>query len=961
MMTIFISGNTRMTFLRVVYALLAALILIPMLPNKSASQDSLVILIYPLENQVDVVVKGAVFQSNGAYKYEYTLISAVSSAQKVWEFSVFNVPHFDSLRNANGWDVGVSTVPAQRVTWAGSDSNYFVFPGTTLSGFSIVSGGLPSVKDYFATGWVEAPVVDVEPDSIEGGLFPENSFHGITVGPNPLPSLLVPLDFLDTLSSLVSQSRSLGWITNQSIADKYASLFARARSDVEQFEPKVATTRLDTVLQQVNVDSSSSITSEAYALIRFNTEYLKAKLQPMSEVSAAIYSLSGTSLSVRARPSINFGASDTVRCLTATIRWPASFNASFGAVSSPDYGFVKVGAVAVVDGYKYQKFQTTGAKALNWQIGQEYELFTVPIAGYCGAEVFELTNALPGGEWFVDINYLDKTDSSFYQPLAYGFAWSNKADNSMATAYNGARHVALHVSKFHETYASGGEIIYRRKDVGSSGWEVTSRISAGNGSNNDPSVIVAHDGSVHVVWQRLLTPSVFALWYRKSSDGGSSWAAPDTIPGAGNVTINQSSQWNIYPVLAEYGTAQLVVVFCSQLGLRYVTSTNLGVSWTSPQTISGTSSPGQIWYPSLAAGSDFLTLTYDTRYSGIFSKRYNGTTWEAEQDVRAGLGTIYDRCSSVALDGSNVPTVAWCAQRSGQSEYRILVRSGNTGGTSWSPYYTEFARTIGVSDYYPSISKLQRGGSTWRMEVLWFNSNSQVMLNTYTYSSWGGAYPLATNAQWVNVSLQELNSNAFPIRVWSEGTGSPYEVKLSSDGSYQLQSLAEGSAVTELHRRVTLESVESGSFVSFELSPLKLVSAAGDTTELPFKPIDESQPLVASVANAWEYLGTEGVNIPSNARYLVFDAEIQSVVREDSVGHRGKNVFPTPSFRIDLQSGLQTVSVLTEQAAKSGHKIIDLTPWAGKTLTIRPVGVAVPKSKETPVLGIGDIYVQRRK
>jgi hypothetical protein len=247
------------------------------------------------------------------------------------------------------------------------------------------------------------------------------------------------------------------------------------------------------------------------------------------------------------------------------------------------------------------------------------------------------------------------------------------------------------------------------------------------------------------------------------------------------------------------------------------------------------------------------------------------------------------------------------------------------------------------------------------MEVLWFNSNSQVMLNRYTYSSWGGASPLATNAQWVNVSLQELNSNAFPIRVWSEGTGSPYEVKLSSDGSYQLQSLGEGSAVTELHRRVTLESVESGSFVSFELSPLKLVGAAGDTTELPFKPIDESQPLVASVANAWEYLGTESVNIPSNARYLIFDAEIQSVVREDSVGHRGKNVFPTPSFRIDLQSGSQTVSVLTEQAAKSGHKVIDLTPWAGKTLTIRPVGVAVPKSKETPVFGIGDIYVQRRK
>jgi hypothetical protein len=36
------------------------------------------------------------------------------------------------------------------------------------------------------------------------------------------------------------------------------------------------------------------------------------------------------------------------------------------------------------------------------------------VNGSAGVEDFTLTNALSGGKWFDDIDYLDKTDNVFY-------------------------------------------------------------------------------------------------------------------------------------------------------------------------------------------------------------------------------------------------------------------------------------------------------------------------------------------------------------------------------------------------------------------------------------------------------------------------------------------------------------------------------------------------------------------
>ena len=403
-----------------------------------------------------------------------------------------------------------------------------------------------------------------------------------------------------------------------------------------------------------------------------------------------------------------------------------------------------------------------------------------------GSESFELSNALSGGEWFVDINYLDKTDSVSYAPVAQGYAYSNKSDYLYSTVYNGSRHVSMTTTKFHEGYSSGGEIIYRRKSLTGS-WETTQRISAGDGNSNDPFVLNAHDGSIHIVWQKYLTSTSYRLLYSRSTNGGTTWIGPTTL--ISSVPIN-SAQYNIYPVLAEWNSSKLVLVYCVNTGLKYLTSSNLGMNWTGPTSISGSggSYAGSIWFPSLSSGPGYVILTYDTRYSGVFSHAYNGTSWLTEASVNAGTGTRFDRYSSVAYDpGSGAVYASWCAQGPELAEYMILTRSGTSYGT-WGSGFVQFAKTPGASNLYPSITPWQEPGVSRNIDIIYQNTINQVKLNQYFEASgWQSPRLLSSSGQWANIpQITDMSTTLYPIRIWTDQTASPYQVVLSTDGSYPL-------------------------------------------------------------------------------------------------------------------------------------------------------------------------------
>jgi hypothetical protein len=165
-----------------------------------------------------------------------------------------------------------------------------VLPSTTLDSIVITSRGIPGLRRYVAEPYL--------PDSVLGLILPDEddtsaaalrqaqsdsirqslSAKGWTVGPVAPDSPFISLNFLDTLNSYITQSRSLGWITNDPTANKYKRLIDTARSNLQANIRGVTKAKLDSVLINVHTDSASTLTSEAYALLRFNTEYLLSKL-----------------------------------------------------------------------------------------------------------------------------------------------------------------------------------------------------------------------------------------------------------------------------------------------------------------------------------------------------------------------------------------------------------------------------------------------------------------------------------------------------------------------------------------------------------------------------------------------------------------------------------------------------------------------------------------------------------
>jgi len=246
------------------------------------AQDTLRILRFPPVNLVDEMLQTKVIKLVNLFRYEYHLTSLTTSKQDIWAFDIPIECDVQNLDSPEGW-IALTGRGVHRIGWGG-DSAYFIRPGSSLEGFRFESSGLPAIITYYVEGWVEPLVLDFDPDSVVGGDVLEDSKKGKTIGAAYSPIPFIPINFLDTLISYTTQSCSLDWIKDQTTADKYLGYFNSAKTSLQQ--NNIASTRaaLQHVLNDVNVDSlpaaggHAPLTSEAYALIRYNTEYLLEKL-----------------------------------------------------------------------------------------------------------------------------------------------------------------------------------------------------------------------------------------------------------------------------------------------------------------------------------------------------------------------------------------------------------------------------------------------------------------------------------------------------------------------------------------------------------------------------------------------------------------------------------------------------------------------------------------------------------
>ncbi|MGD0339745.1 MAG: hypothetical protein ABSB78_13265 [Bacteroidota bacterium] len=181
---------------------------------------------------------------------------------------------------ARSWDFGTYSYDNIRVIiWDSYSSSTYIHPNEIVPGYGITSSGIPCIQRSWLSSYEEIPSEEGQYDPESFDIF-TSSLCRTTIGPTDPPSPLIPSNFLDTLLYYTHQSRLLNWIKDQTTTDKYLDYFNSSKISLQQNDIVLTRSTLNSVLTNVNQDSSSAMTSEAYALIRYNTEYLLSKLPP---------------------------------------------------------------------------------------------------------------------------------------------------------------------------------------------------------------------------------------------------------------------------------------------------------------------------------------------------------------------------------------------------------------------------------------------------------------------------------------------------------------------------------------------------------------------------------------------------------------------------------------------------------------------------------------------------------
>jgi hypothetical protein len=163
----------------------------------------------------------------------------------------------------------------------------FILPGDSVDGLVMMSKFLPGIRtcvvephfivdQYFRS--IDDPANTVTVEQI-WAIKDSQNYYGVTVGPWAPPAKFDPLVFLDTLASFVYESHAEGWIRSNAGYEKYIQLLATAKVKLLEKDTRTAIRYLREVLADANADRSRALKPEAYALIRYNTEYFLEQLR----------------------------------------------------------------------------------------------------------------------------------------------------------------------------------------------------------------------------------------------------------------------------------------------------------------------------------------------------------------------------------------------------------------------------------------------------------------------------------------------------------------------------------------------------------------------------------------------------------------------------------------------------------------------------------------------------------
>jgi len=291
--------------------------------NEEGMRDSLISLVFEPATKVVPKVNAVVSfeRDSNNLLYSYAIANVPDSKQNLLSFFLEFPKGIEPInKTTNRWFNGrahFATAARSEKTegwdWMGDQG---LEPRWSTDGFALASSCLPGITNAYFQGAVKMlgfpaePPFEIDRQVARLEVFPVNHVRRATVGPVLLPDLISLSPLLDTLLSYARQSAELGWLgkgrdddcddderPDNGIVKNIEQRFQKAKRELTKGDSVQARKELEKLAQKVERIWKRSqeeekkhkrdrwerkdnviMTTEAYALLKYNTEYLVDRL-----------------------------------------------------------------------------------------------------------------------------------------------------------------------------------------------------------------------------------------------------------------------------------------------------------------------------------------------------------------------------------------------------------------------------------------------------------------------------------------------------------------------------------------------------------------------------------------------------------------------------------------------------------------------------------------------------------
>ena len=282
---------------------------------------------------------------------------------------------------------------------------------------------------------------------------------------------------------------------------------------------------------------------------------------------------------------------------------------------------------------------------------------------------------VPGGD--DELYYRKSADEGTTWSTIKRLTWTSGASSTPAIAIDSKK--AIHVIWYDDT-PGNQEIYYKRSPDGGVTWAAVQRLTWTSGSSYYPAIAIDSNNVIHVSWSDN-TSGYFQIYYRRSADGGTTWSPAKRVTWTSGASfapaIAADSNDHIHVVCEDY--------VAGNDEIYYTRSTDGGTTWSTIKRLTWTSAKSLDPAISIDSNNAIHTVWDDYTPGGddeIYYKKSTdgGTTWSVSQRLTWNSG--YSSTPVISPDSNNTIHVVWDDNTPGNRE--IYCKRSADGGKTWS-------------------------------------------------------------------------------------------------------------------------------------------------------------------------------------------------------------------------------------------------------------------------------------